>query len=153
MKRLFPNRIYKSGTGINWCFWLWSDAQLPYLDRLFVFKTPWFAFCVNHIMEPDIGYPHDHTASFLSIIVRGWYIERRLHCYPTSLVPYSDRRRLRRHFNFVRACDHDAHRILDVADGGALTLCFMGPKKREWFYHMPDGRLVHYSKINEEPAS
>lgn len=129
------NRIYKSGTGIQWCFWQWSDAQEPYLNRLFVFKTPWFSVSLNNIKQADVGYPHDHTATFLSIFLKGWYRERRI-IKGISWVT------TRRFFNFVRAAEWDAHRILQVSPGGMWSLCIMGPKVREWYYHTPTGPVL-----------
>lgn len=158
--RLFPNRIYKSGTGIQWCFWRWSDAQEPYLLRLFLFKTPWFAASLNWIKQADVGHPHDHTSDFLSIFIYGWYIERRLIKYPAFpdyigdhdpyQPPMKDFTIKRRFWNYMRGVDWDAHRILGVSEGGMLSLCLMGPKKREWNYHLDDGTVVHWAKYKEE---
>ena len=137
--RLFANRVYKSGTGIQWCFWRWSDAQEPYLTRLFVFKTPWFALCWNHIKQEDVGDPHDHTSAFLSIPLWGWYREQRLIGGSEFLAVRSIL-----NWNYVRGCNWDAHRILEVSKGGMYSLCIMGPKVREWYYHTPEG-LVHWA--------
>mgnify|MGYP001457301966 CR=1 FL=1 len=152
---MFRNRIYKSGTGIQWCFWRWSDAQEPYLTRLFIFKTPWFALSYNHIKQADVGHPHDHTASFLSIFFWGWYKERRIIELPIdrygewgSGIIKSDRVVKRSRFNFIKASPCDRHRIIEVSKGGSHSLCFMGPKKREWYYHTPDG-MVHWAKYKE----
>ena len=154
LTKILPGRVYKSGTGIQWCLWRWSDAQEPYLNRLFVFKTPWFAVCLNNIKQADVGFPHDHTSAFLSIFLTGWYVERRL-IYKWSdrywLPPYlaKDFTIKRRFWNYVRGSDLDAHRILDVSPGGMWSLCIMGPKVREWYYHTPEG-LVHWSKVREQ---
>jgi hypothetical protein len=143
LRSILPNRTYKSGTGIQWCLFRWSDAQEPYLTRLFLFKTPRFAACLNWIKEPDSGDPHDHTSYFFSVILGGWYRERRL-------LDGRDEVLTRRWFNYMRGSDKDAHRILEVAPGGgALTLCLMGPKIREWYYHTPTG-LVHWSEYKLE---
>lgn len=139
---MFKNRVYKSGTGIRWCLWRWSDAQEPYLTRLFILKTPWFALCLNNIKQEDVGTPHDHTNTFLSIFLRGWYTERRI-------IRGVERVVKRRWWNWVWARDWDAHRILEVSPGGMWSLNFMGPKIREWYYHTPEG-LVHWSKIKEQ---
>lgn len=144
---MFKSRIYRSGTGIQWCLWRWSDAQEPYLTRLFVFKTPWLSLSYNHIKQEDDGDPHDHTATFLSIFFRGWYRERRILKDEAGNVTF-DQLVKRRWFNFVRASDRDAHRIIDVAPGGSHSLCFMGPKRREWYYHTENGP-VHWAAYKE----
>ena len=158
MRLPFRNRVYASGTGIQWCFWRWSDAQEPYLNRLFVVKTPWFAVCLNNIKQADVGHPHDHTSDFLSIMLKGWYIERRLISRPSYGVlgvclredyEPTDRLIKRRFWNYVRGCDWDAHRILEVSPGGMWSLCLMGPKKREWCYHTPEGK-IHWADYKEQ---
>lgn len=139
MPRIFPNRLYASGVGTKWAFLRWSDAQSPYLDRLFLIKTPWGAVSLNWINQPDSGDPHDHTSAFLSILLKGWYVE-----YRETTPGKTTLRELRwvRFFNYMRGCDWDAHRILDVSPGGALTLCLMGPKVRDWCYHTPEGPIL-----------
>lgn len=145
-RRIFPARLYASGAGIRWCAFRWSDAQAPYLYRLFLLKTPRFAVCLNWIMCPDAGDPHDHTSAFLSVMLRGWYDERR----KTAHRPWRHARR--RWWNYVSASSADAHRILNVSRGGCLTLCIMGPKVREWGYHTSAG-WVHYADYAPAPGS
>jgi hypothetical protein len=139
--KLFPKRVYTSGVGVRWCFWRWSDAQEPYLDRLWLVRTPWGSISLNWIKEPDQGDPHDHTFDFLSIILRGWYTERRL-IYDNKGALLSDTYRERRHFNYIRGTERDRHRILSVARGGCLTISFAGARRRNWKYHTPEGEVV-----------
>jgi hypothetical protein len=73
---------------------------------------------------------HDHPVSFLSIILRGWYTELR-----------NGQVRHRRRFNFIKALPTDRHRILYTAPH-TLTLCFMGPKRREWGFWTPTGWVM-----------
>lgn len=125
----FRSRKYKSGTG--WCFWRWTDVDSEYILRLHVVKTPWFAVCLHWIRKPDAEpWLHDHPVSFLSIILRGSY---------TELRRYGDGKpfhKVRRWFNFVRASYNDRHRIIFTRKN-TLTLCLMGPKTREWGFHVP----------------
>ncbi len=123
-------REYKSGTA--WCFWRWTEVQSEYIVRLHVLKTPWFALCLHWIKKPDPEpYLHDHPVSFLSIILRGAYQERRVLDGKLSWPQH-------RWFNFVRATPEDKHSIIWVKPG-TLTLCFMGPKVRGWGFHCPHG--------------
>lgn len=125
-------RKYMSGT--RWCLWRWTDVDSEYITRLHVLKTPLFAICLHWINKPDPEpYLHDHPVSFLSIILRGWYAEKRV--IPGTRAP---RFGLRRWFNWIRATPDDRHTIVQVAPGGALTLCLMGPKTREWGFHCID---------------
>lgn len=129
-------RKYKSGSA--WAFWRWTDTDSEYITRLHLIKTPWFALCLHWINKPDAEpWLHDHPVSFLSIILRGGYAELR-----QTLAEFRPRHRVHRWFNFVRASDFDQHRIILVRKN-TLTLCFMGPKTREWGFQMPEGR-VHW---------
>jgi hypothetical protein len=128
-------RTYKSGTG--WCYWRWTEVPTGYITRLHVVKTPWFALCVHWLNHPDPEpWQHDHPVTFLSVILRGGYIEAR-----------KDQARRHRWFNFIRASKDDPHTIAYV-EPGTVTLCFMGPKTREWGYHTPFG-WMHWKLYNE----
>lgn len=134
LKDIARDRKYKSGT--IWCFWRWTDVDSEYILRLHVVKTPWFAVCLHWIQKPDAEpWLHDHPVSFLSLILRGGYAEKR----------WSKKRglhiKLNSWFNFVRASADDRHTII-LTRKGTLTLCFMGPKTREWGFHMPGGWIV-----------
>ena len=140
-------RTYKSGTG--WCFWQWTEVPSDYITRLHVVKTPWFAVCVHWLNHHDPEpFLHDHPVSFLSIILRGGYTEERA---DITAKHWTRVKRVERHhdwFNFIRASKDDPHTITYVRPG-TVTLCFMGPKVREWGYHTPDG-WVHWKKYNRE---
>lgn len=128
LKGIVPNREYKSGTG--WCFWRWTKTDSEYILRLHVVKTPWFAICLHWIQKPDAEpWLHDHPVSFFSVILRGGYTELRR---KGDGKPYH---KVNRRFNFVRGSHEDAHRIILVRRN-TLTLCFMGPKTREWGFHV-----------------
>jgi hypothetical protein len=128
-------RKYKSGTG--WCAWRWTDVDSEYILRLHVLKTPWGAICLHWLNKPDAEpWLHDHPVSFLSIILTGSYAEVRA---THGLDGWRQTRvKLNRWFNFVRASEHDRHRII-LCRKNTLTLCFMGPKTRTWGFHMPTG--------------
>jgi hypothetical protein len=125
-------REYKSGT--RWCVWRWTEVPSEYIRRLHLIKCPWFAVCLHWLLKPDPEpYLHDHPVSFLSLILRGWYGE------------YGpDAPHLNRWFRWYRATDR--HSIVEVAPG-TVTLCFMGPRVREWGYHTPSG-WVHWKQYN-----
>ena len=134
---LLKDRKYKSGTG--WCVWRWTDVGSEYITRLHVVKTPWFAVCAHWINKPDPEpYMHDHPVTFLSLFWRGAYEEWR----ETKVTPSYNSRVvsvLRRRYNFIRASDK--HSIHWVSKGGAVTICFMGPKTQEW------GFFTHLGKV------
>jgi hypothetical protein len=128
LDNLARGRKYKSGT--SWCVWRWTDVESEYILRLHVVKTPWCAVCLHWIRKPDKEpWLHDHPVSFFSFILRGGYTELRR---TDEGKPYH---KVNRWFNFVRGRHTDAHRIV-LARSNTLTLCFMGPKTREWGFHV-----------------
>lgn len=117
-------RAYKSGT--RWCAWRWTETDSEYITRLHVLKTPWFAICLHWINKPDPEpFLHDHPVTFLSLILRGGYSELRKHAFQMPRVVRH------RWYNWIRASPCDKHTIIHV-EPRTLTLCFMGPKTREW---------------------
>lgn len=131
IRRILRRRKYKSGTG--WCFWRWTDTDSEYITRLHVLKTPWFAICLHWLHKPDPEpYLHDHPVTFLSVVLRGAYGERRkIGDEPVKL-------RIHHWFNWIHATPDDRHTIVAV-EPKTLTLCFMGPKSREWGFHSDCG--------------
>lgn len=133
---LRSNRQYKSGS--TWAFWRWTYTPSDYITRLHLVKTPWFALCLHFINGPDPEpFEHDHPVTFLSIILRGLYVEMR-----------NGKGRIVRNWNYLKASDKDTHKISWVAPG-TITLCFMGPKRREWVFHSPEG-LVPWKQYNKD---
>lgn len=123
-------RKYKSGT--RWCVWRWTEVDSEYIRRLHLIKTPWFAICLHWILKPDPEpHLHDHPVTFLSLVLRGWYREER---WTAKRGLHTTRNKW---WNFIRADYYDRHSIIDVGPK-TLTICFMGPKTREWGFHAPD---------------
>lgn len=137
---LWSNRKYKSGT--IWCWWRWTEVDSEYITRLHVVKTPWWAICIHWIKKPDPEpWLHDHPVSFLSLILCGGYSEE--YICPTMGIAKG---RERNWFNFI--CATDCHSIMSVKPN-TVTLCFMGPKVREWGFHTEHGWIMwkdYYAK-------
>lgn len=138
---MFKSREYKSGT--TWCVWRWSFVPTGYITRLHLLKTPWFAVCLHWLNHPDPEpYLHDHPVSFLSLILRGSYIERRY-------IPWSHKRfcysKTNKWYNYISATT--AHSITEVAPK-TLTLALMGPKVRDWGYHTETG-WIYWKDYNK----
>lgn len=121
-------REYKSGS--KFAFWRWKDIVSNgelYLRRLHLLQTPVFSIFVHWIKKPDDEVPlHDHPISFLSIVLKGWYREQR-----------AEASHYVRWFNLIRA--NTAHRILEVSNGGVVTLVLSGSPRRTWGFHTPQG--------------
>lgn len=141
-------RLYKSGS--TWALWRWTefvrwDSDEEYIRRLHLIKTPWFAVCLHWILRPDPElWLHDHPVSFFSVILWGGYWELRKNDIEDEMrLP---RIVIHKWANFVHALD--SHRILSVRPH-TLTLCFMGPKVREWGFHTDKG-WVYWKDYNKE---
>lgn len=142
-------------TGTSWGLWLWTDVDSEYITRLHLVKTPWFALCVHWINKPDPEpYLHDHPVTFLSLVLKGWYRESRIKLRGTGEfgLAYSAVGLKHRFWNFIRASRDDMHSITHVSPGGAVTLCFMGPKTQEWGFHTPTGWIYWRDYYKEQRA-
>lgn len=142
-------REYRSGQ--RWTVWRWTDVViggLLYLRRLHLVQTPWFAVMLHWIQRPDPQPDlHDHPVGFLSVPLRGWYAEEvPAHHFgqPCDVCGWFVEGR--RPWRFKRATDR--HRIVDVSEGGCLTLVFAGPVVRGWGFHTANGWVPwrEYSK-------
>lgn len=137
-------RKYKSGS--SFALWRWTEVDSEYITRLHVIKTPLFAICVHWIKKPDPEpYQHDHPVSFISFILSGGYKEFRF-----KNKAYADITRF--WINTFSASPEDRHTITDVAPN-TVTLCFMGPKTRDWGFHTPEGWVMwkdYYAKQRAE---
>lgn len=132
---IFPGREYKSGSG--WCFWRWTYTPSGYLTRLHLLKTPWFAVVLHFMKGPDPEpFMHDHPVSFLSIILRGGYVEKR---------GWFGEYVWRRWFNLVRCTDQ--HTIVEIW-GKPITLCLMGPKVQEWGFFDRENTKMGWKEYN-----
>jgi hypothetical protein len=96
----------------------------PYLDRLRLAETPWFAVFLHHIHRPDKDPdPHDHPWAFASLVLAGSYIER---VWPDKRNPHLRRLRVRERFTFG-TMSRDAAHIIKSIDGPLWTLVVTGP--------------------------
>ena len=131
-------REYKSGSA--WALWRWTDIVVDgelYLRRLHIIQIPIVGAIMLHWIKKPDSHPdlHDHPVSFLSIVLRGSYLEERF-----VGPPRDDIRALRlvRRFNIVSA--KTAHRITNIlGPRGVVTLVFAGPKANEWGFYTPAG--------------
>jgi len=144
MSKLGVRREYRHGT--RWCVWRWKDIVLfgdLYLRRLHVFQCPWFSVLLHWFYKPDPQPDlHDHPVSFLSVVLRGGYTEIRE-------IGGARKTQDIRYLNFIRS--QDKHRIVRI-DQNTVTLCFAGPREREWGFHTERGFVPWQSyDIGVEP--
>lgn len=115
-------------------FWIGRPGDI-YLDRICLIRTPFFQILLHRIYRPDRqDEMHDHPWDFLSILLRGFYIEDT----PKGL-------KYRRWFNWKWATDR--HSIRTVSRVPVWSLVFTGPKRKSWGFWVDGGtRWVHWKK-------
>lgn len=124
--------------GTDWA--VWERFEIPnydkpgnYLTRWRLIQTPFVSLYIHRLDSPDPRPTlHDHPWSFLSIIIRGGYTERRLN--PRTMHVH-EARRVRR-FNQVRP--HDAHAIIRLHRVPTWSVLLVGRRVREWGYLEPE---------------
>ena len=103
----------------------------PMLDRWRLVQTPWFGIYVHFIYREDLDpWPHDHPWAFVSMVLRGGYVEE-LHDVPTS---GKSRMVHRSRWSIHRFPLRKAHRIVQTGPS-TTTLCIVGPKRAAWGFY------------------
>lgn len=112
---------------------------------------------LHHICTPDADRAmHDHPWSFLSIVLRGWYLEARpMKVSPCFDGPVEEARclyRLAGSIGFRHAPDR--HRVTQVSDGGVWTLFATGPQRQWWGFYTPAGKIYYrdYESVHNKEA-
>jgi hypothetical protein len=109
------------------------DGDGNYLTRWRVVQTPWFGLYLHRMDGPDPRPTlHDHPWHFLSIVLRGGYVERRL----DPLTMEVDEGHVVRRVNHVHA--KDAHSIRRLLRTPTWTLLLVGKRVRTWGYIEPE---------------
>lgn len=108
------------------------DGDGNYLTRWRVAQTPWFGVYVHRFDGPDPRDTlHDHPWPFLSVVLRGGYIERRLN--PMTMT-VNEKHRVR----FVNRMPlRSAHAITSLTRTPTWTLMLVGRRVRTWGYLDP----------------
>lgn len=118
-----------------------------YLIRLRIFQTPWLALYVHDIHEDDGDrHQHNHPWSFISIILRGSYLER---LYPDP-IGRPDHYVLNEYsrWSWHRMGRDTAHRIVD-ASPGLKTLIITGKRQASWGFFV-DGELIDWADYERQ---
>lgn len=95
-----------------------------YMKRYHLLASKYLSIRIHHIVQSDyekFAY-HDHPWGFISILLKGWYIER--------MPGYSKLTRISPSIAFRAASA--LHTIVGVSDGGAWTLIICGRRKKMW---------------------
>jgi hypothetical protein len=131
---------------------IWSKMLIPcqsgiqYLARLRIIQTPWFGVYLHDIYEPDGDRdPHNHPWKFISIVLRGYYVER---VYPDPAGhPHYFLAHMHKRFSAHRMDTTSAHRIVTAAPG-LKTLILTGKRQSGWGFYR-DGEYISWQDYEE----
>lgn len=149
------------------------DAHLPgYMERFWLFnpytrdpitrrwpRVP-FSIRIHHILRANRGRDgHDHPWNARTIILRGWYDERRL-CpdfyVSTAGSPVNtyDIMHTRKQGDTATIDSGQFHTIDDVSEGGVWTLFIVGPEVEDWGFMVDGVKVLHddYFKLDRYDA-
>lgn len=138
-------KLFKDGgAGGNGSPWRFMERfEVPSIEqptenhfvRYRLVQTPWFGVYVHRFDNPDVRTFHDHPWNFVSVVVRGGYVEASPHggAPAVSLAQVPDHRLLRAgSINRKRATD--LHYIADLVRKPTWTLILVGKRQRTWGY-------------------
>lgn len=124
-----------SGRSPRWAFFErfevpdYDHPERNYLTRWRLIQTPWLGVYLHRFDGPDPRDTlHDHPWPFLSIVLRGGYIERRL----DPMTMRADEAHFVRLVNRMRL--GGAHAILRLLRCPTWTLMIVGRRTRTWGY-------------------
>lgn len=129
-----------------------ADGSL-YMERYWLFRTRWCSAKIHGIHTPDLDRAmHDHPWSFISLVLRGAYIETRpLDPYMPDFFSIGDfgdfGERCTEHYRGAGSVAFrrysDRHRITLVATWEEIpvwTLFITFPKRQAWGFYTPEGK-------------
>lgn len=141
-RRKIPVKYPYKGN-VRWAFMKWADIESAiypgevYLRRLRILQTPWFAFYLHFIYEPDLDRdPHDHPCNFWALIVRGGYIERVFDAVRQG--DYRSQILTQKRGSIHKMPIEYAHQIISLRPD-TITLCFFGRRQRRWGFWTSNG--------------
>ena len=126
--------VPESGKGLDWV--PGGPGAYWYMRRFWLLRLGRLQVRLHHILAEDPGRDeHDHPWPFVSVILRGWYLERR-----------GDRFTRREAGQAYRMKCGQFHRIVQVADGGAWTLFITWGARRGWGFKRADGSVTPHGE-------
>lgn len=116
---------------------IYRDDHKPYLIRYSLFTCKWFAIKVHHILLSDYACLHDHPWSFITFLIKGWYVEHT-----------ETRCRLYGPLNILYRTAEFAHRLEIVKPVWSFVITFK--KKRNWGFFTKKGWVNWFKYIPAE---
>lgn len=120
------------------------DDGATYLSRWGVGHDRIGKVLLHRMNAPDPGLDlHDHPWAFVSIILKGGYVEDR----GLSDDPDRIQENVRKPFSVKRLDLDECHSIRRLLRGSSWSLIICGPRRREWGFYTPYG-WVHSSEYD-----
>jgi len=129
-----------------------SDGE-PYLTRVVLFRCSRLKVYLHKIHQSDHDRAlHDHPWPFISILLKGSYLED-THPEPKPGV-FSTGLRLRQRIRFINCrLRPDAPHRLELDRGKVYTIVFGGRKVREWGFWKDNQWIHHATYLGEEAVT
>lgn len=132
----------------------WTFNPYQKVNDTEIARIPWLpSIRVHHILRRDNDrHPHDHPWDARTIVLDGWYDERRVTEWSGSM---SLGERAVRSEGYTGPINHGSyHQITDVSEGGVWTLFFTFGRQGQWGF-LVDGEKVpfpEYMKMYPDKA-
>lgn len=124
----------------------YDDPDVLYLTRWRLIQTPWFGIYLHRLGGPDPRPTlHDHPWPFVSLILRGGYVESRLDPMTRDVRQHTVTR-----LNFMGL--QGAHSIRRLFRTPTWTLLLVGRRVRTWGYlegPLSDDRRWRWTEFNK----
>lgn len=142
-----------------------DGEETTYLVRYIVLKSKYLTIFIHRFMRSDAGHPHDHPWNFLTYIISGSYTEHfydRAKPKPKAWLQkqvngkavqsgvvfgeyWTETLNVRtagsiayRRANDIHQVECDKELTLDEIQDAPYTVCFIGPRIREWGFWVDD---------------
>lgn len=114
-----------------------------YLIRYSIFSCPWFAVKIHNILKSDDTCLHDHPWAFISIILKGGYVEEsQLGVLGFIKTGTKTVKRLHGAGSILYRPAHYAHRLEVYQSTWTFVITFR--KIKEWGFFTPGGWVPHF---------
>jgi hypothetical protein len=114
----------------------------PYLTRYTLFNCPWFSIKVHKVSSSDDYCLHDHPWAFVSLILKGGYVEHSRFSMDDPIVC-----RRYRPLNLLFRPAKWTHRLEVTKTCWTFVVTFK--KIREWGFHTPFGWVPWFNYREE----
>lgn len=104
---------------------------------------------IHHILRADLArHPHSHPWTARTIILKGWYEEKRMRFWDEDSGEFAYDKYTRKTGDTAVIKADDYHHISDISEGGAWTMFVMGPYEKSWGFCV-DGEHVPWREYEK----